>query len=370
MSSVRIEAEGFNHARLFNNLSCAGIEVMRISSGEGRKFAFTVLKKDMRKTFAILDEMCYNYSAVSFSGGMARVRALLCRLGLIVGIIAFSLPLALSRGFVWKLEIDGNDVVPDKVIENVLGENGVSVGKKLSGFDPEKLSAAVRAIDGISLASVYRRGTTVAVEVFEGERESDKLVFSDTDILSGYDATVTRVVTREGTALVEVGQNVFAGTPLIGAYRAPLEGEEPIVCKASGIVYGRAAFTYSKTVATEVYERTPISVKRRTRLKLFGLTVGKKPACGKGFEIEETSRKLDAFLPIEVISSRVTEFSERKVTLPIEKLAQQAEDEFTLGFIEANSPSGYKSSRTVRELGGGLYRVNVFIEAEIVIGGV
>lgn len=368
--SVRIEAEGRNRARLLSVLQREGIEIGTFREVSSQKFAFSISKKDLHKTFAILDEMCYTYTTTGITGRERWWRRLLFRVGLPAGILVFSVLLALARGFVWRVEITGNENVPDKVIENVLAEHGIGAGKRLSAFDSDELTTAIRAIDGITLASVWRKGTTIGVEVFEREQTAPPLSYSDTDILSKYDATVTRVITRTGTALVEVGQNVFAGTPLIGAYRTTEEGADPLPVPASGIVYGRIAHTVSTTVATERYERVPASVSYRTRLSLFGLTLGKALPSGTGYDIVETTEKFTAFLPIAVRTARITEWTTRKVSVPIETLAMQAEDEALLAFIGENAPSGYSATHTVRELGGGVYRINVFVQGEVVIGGV
>lgn len=367
--SVSIKIEGFNRARLLSELRKEEIKVSRVRDISRREFALSVRKKDLQKTFAILDRMCYNYSTTGISESEKTLFGFLKRAGLFAGVLIFGIMLSFSRGYVWRIEISGNDNVPDKLIENALAANRIAVGKKLSLFDKDSVEASVRAIDGINLVSCYLRGTTVVVEVFESAAVSPPLSFSDTDILSGFDATVTRVITREGTALVKPGQNVFAGTPLIGAYRLGEEGADPIPSRASGIVYGKVAYTFSVTVAEEWYEYVPEKVSVRTRVKLFGLTLGKKLPKGENYEITETTRKLNVFLPVSVKTARIVKMKKQKMTAPVEELAQKAEDEIVLSFINEHAPTGFKSSRTVRALGGGLHAVNVFIEAETVIGG-
>lgn len=367
-TAVPVVAEGFNHAKLLTTLQTQNVQVRDFVRSSRREVTFTVAKKDLRKTFAILEDMCYTYRVA----GATRIRStalrLLSRVGFVAGVLLLSVLVALARGYVWRVEITGNDLVPDKVIENALAEHNIAVGKKLSHFDADELSAAVRSIEGVTLASVRRVGTTVQVEVFESDPVAPPLTHSETDVLSRYDATVTRVIAREGTALVCVGDNVFAGTPLIGAYRKPAEeGGEPLPSYAAGVVYGKVAFTFSTTVATEWYEYVPVRTKRRTRLKIFGLTIGKKPTVGVGYEVTESSKTLNVFLPVKVTTSRIVEMQKRKMSATVEELAAKTEQETLSRFIHEEASSSLTSHSTVRELGGGLYRVNVFIEAEMVI---
>lgn len=366
---VSVYAEGLNQATLLTNLQQDGIAVFDFLRSDARHSVFSVYKKDLRKTFAILDKMCYTYTVGHAHGVLPFLKRLLGRMGIIAGIIVFSVAVALSQNYVWRIEIVGNDAVPEKTIEKALAENNVAVGKKLSGFDSSVVAAAIRAIDGIGLASCEKRGTTVCVKVFESERIAAALPYSDTDIVSGYDATVTRIVTREGTALVSVGQNVFRGTPLIGAYRVAEEGAEPSSSRASGIVYGKVAYTESVVVATEWYEWEPEKTTKHTRLHLFGLTIGKKLPSSPGIVVSESNSKCNVFLPIRVSHARITQTTLKKKTASVEELAAKAENEALLAFIRAEAPSGFTSFHTVRELGGGQYEVHIFIEAEVVIGG-
>ncbi len=368
-SRVALRVESFNRAGVVNALAKENVAVFDVVRHSSREFGFYVEKKELRKTFAILDGMCYNYTAESFSSLGKRVRGVLKRAGLIAGVVVFSVLVALSRGYIWRIDVSGNETVPDKVIEKALTANHIAVGKKLSGFDSEAVAAVLRGIDGIKLATAKRVGTTIAIEVFESDEIAPPLAFSDTDILSDYDATVTRIVAREGTVLVKPGQNVFKGAPLIGAYRVTEEGAEPTHTRASGIVYGKVAFTKSVTVATEWYETVAEKTYSRTRLKLFGLTLSKKPKSADGVEIVESYSKFNAFLPVKVIRSRVTETKRVKKTADIEELAALTEERIVSEFVHEAVTNGFTESRTVRELGGGLWRVNVFIEAEMVIGG-
>ena len=370
LTAVPVHAEGYNHGKLLSALAAQGIPTADCKRQTPREITFTVQKKDLRKTFAILQDMCYTYKVAGASRTRSALVHLLARIGFVAGILVFSTLVAFARGFVWRVEITGNETVPTKVIENVLAEHNIAVGKKLSAFDAGALSAAVRAIDGITLASVRRVGTSVQVEVFESDPAAPPLAYSETDIVSRYDATVTRVIAREGTALVRPGDHVFAATPLIGAYRKSTEeGAEPLPSRAAGIVYGRVTFTYGTTVATERYEYVPESTKRRTRLRIFGISIGRKPKGGEGYEITESRRTFNVFLPVTVITSHVRKMRRQKITATVDELAERAEAEALSRFIHSEVSSGIVSHRTVRDLGGGLYRVNVFVEAEMVIGG-
>ena len=149
-------------------LTAAGIDAHDfVNSDDG--FEFWVRKKDGKKTFAILDELCYNYSAAKHTQGARLLLQGVRRLGLLLGTVIFAVLLVISHGYVWKIDITGNSEVPTKIILNELKSEGCRVGKKTADLNYTQLSSAVQEIDGVKFASVYRVGTTVKVEIYEAE---------------------------------------------------------------------------------------------------------------------------------------------------------------------------------------------------------
>lgn len=365
-SAQYVTVYGRNVAVAAARLAAAGVNAYDfVNTDDG--FRFWVRKKDSKKTFAILDELCYNYSAAKRTYAARLLLGVSKRLGLILGIVAFSVLLGIARGYVWKIDVTGNEDVPTKIILNELKREGCRVGRKAGNFDGAALSSAVQKIDGVKFASVYKVGTTVKVEIYESEKVTPPIAYYDTDITSRYDATVTKIVLREGTAAVAVGDNVFRGEPLIYAHRTDAVGEQ-VKCKASGAVYGKVAFTKSVTVATEWYEDVAVKTYSSTYLKIFGLRIGGK-AVEPNSEVISVSNKLNAFLPIEVVSRKITVTERIKRSATVEELSERARTAAESEFIHGQIASGISSSCTVRDLGGGLWQINIFIQAEAVIGG-
>lgn len=366
--SVRFLIEGYNQTRLLNALAAADVAVFDFSRQKADECLFTVSKKQAPKTFAILDELCYTYRVTEKNDAGAFFKTLARRSGLWVTVAVLTACTLFLRGFMWRIEIVGCSSVPEKTVERVLADCGVKTGGRLFRFNADTAEAAVRGIEGVKLASVRRTGTTVRVEVFESEPVSPPLASSLTDITSSFDATVTRVVTREGTALVRAGQHVFAGTPLIGAYRVSEEGEKT-PSTASGIVYGTVTHTVSVTVSEDRYAYVPVGVKRRTVLHVFGLTIGKRIKGGNGVTVQSRRKKLNVFLPVTVEHQTAVTYQKRLVHESVETLAKKAEQQALAEFVSRVASTGFTASHTVRAIGGGQFRVNVFIEAEAVIGG-
>lgn len=366
-SGLLLSVEGYNQLRLLNALTAGGIAIFEFSRETNAQCNFWVSKKDALKTFAILNELCYTYRVAQERSVKSFCKTVARRAGLLAAVACLTACILFLRGFLWRVEIYGCDAVPQKTVARVLEENGVKVGGKRT-FNAQAVEAAVRGIEGIRLASVRRSGTTVRVEVFESEEVAPPLTSSTTDILSAFDATVTRVVTREGTALVSPGSHVAAGTPLIGAYRTSAEGEQ-VPSNASGIVYGVVTHTVSVTVSEDRYERVPVGTKRRTVLRVFGLSIGKPLKGGGGRTVSSREKKLNVFLPITVVHQRAVSFEDRLVHESVDALAEKEAQKALVSFVSTVVSTGFTEHHTVRDIGGGRFRVHVFIEAETVIGG-
>ena len=364
---VRLKAEGFNQLRLLNALAASDVSVFDFLREKSTECLFSVSKKDAPKTFAILDELCYTYRVVQERDAKSFLKTAARRSALLLTVAVLTACILVFRGFMWRIEIVGCEAVPQKTVERVLATCGVKTGGKISSFDATAVEAAVRGIEGVRFASVRKIGTTVRVEIFESDESAPPLGASTTDILSSYDATVTRVITREGTALVHPGQHVFAGTPLIGAYRQNVEGEQ-IPSKAGGTVYGTVTHTVSVTVSEDRYEYVPVRKKRRTYLRVFGLTIGKPLKALGGTTVSSRAEKLNVFLPITVVRQKAVTFEARLVHESVEEIAQKEEKKALAEFVSRITSTGFTARHTVRDLGGGSFRVNVFIEAEAVIG--
>ncbi len=367
--AVTLCVQSADRMRLLRALTAKDVTVFDLARQNGAEYKFCVNQKDARKTFAILSELCYTYSVASDRRFAARAKIGLRRLGFLVTTVVLIACMLLLRTFVWRVEITGCDGETQEKVEHVLRECGVYAGSRLARVDEAEAAAAVRGIAGVKAATVTRTGTCVRAQVYQSEPVSPPLADGDTDVVASFDATVTRLVVRQGTALVKVGQNVAQGTPLIGAFREGQEGER-IPSKASGLVYGTVTHTQSFVCAETRTEQVPASTHTRTRLALWGLGIGKNPVLESGSRVRVTEQKLNVFLPLRVQRITVVRYESRLVTEPIEAQAARLEKTVLGEFVSKLSASQPTVRHTVREIGGGQYRVDVFVSCEAVIGGV
>ncbi len=369
-NSVRIRVDGFNQTRLLNELSAGGVEIFDLNKISPSVMNFCVAKKHSDKTFAIFERLCYNYTVEKRTDAKAFFSACLSRIGLIVGVVVFSAALWLGYGLIWHVDVAGNEKVDTLTIERALVEVGVSRGKPRGRIDRDGVRNAVNAIDGVLESSVEISGGTVRVTVVE---ETDflppqKQEFSD--VCSDYDATVTRIINSAGTTLVSIGSRVKKGETLIGAYSVDAEGNKTRT-EAKGEVYGTVAFAKTETFSLKenVSVRTGKTYKS-SRYTLFGLNIkGKEKHGFEKFETEtETADVFERlFVPLKLRRTVFYEVTEEERVYDLDERAEYFKTLILDEMIVKAGGAEIASSYTLTRISEDMYRINVYMEAEMLI---
>ncbi len=162
------------------------------------------------------------------------------RPGLCVGAFLGLLLFLLSSLVVWRVEVVGNDELLEGEIVSLLEEVGVGVGAFAPGIDTTKAKTALLLrYPELSFAGVYVRGTTVSVEVREGDAVPESPIKEEgvANQVAAYDAIIERVSVKAGRPTVKVGETVKAGDLLISGLYESATGIRAVFAK--GEVLGR-----------------------------------------------------------------------------------------------------------------------------------
>ncbi len=367
---VRIKVAGFNQSRLIGALSGKGISIEKINRKNAGEMTFTVRAKDAEKTFAILTELCYNYTVITRSGPKTMLRKAASRAGLMFGLIIFTGLLGLFYGFIWHVEITGNEKVDSLVIERALKDCGIAVGKQSKNLDRNSIRNVVNAVDGILESSVEIIGTTVRVEVVEDTDYQPPVKDSYENIVSKYDAEVTRIIASSGTAKAVKGQVVAKGAVIISAERTDTAGNV-FPSPAKGEAYGNVAFSESQMFSLKSVEKERTGKKYAvTDYTLFGLKIKGKHAHGFAeFETEsKTSYVFDnLFLPLKMSRTVYYETATQEVTYEKEYLIEQIKNALIEKNVIKAGGSTVECSTHLQTIDENNYRLTVYIVAEMKI---
>ena len=129
-------------------------------------------------------------------------------------------------GFIWDIQIDGNQTRTDDVIFDFLTEREITHGIWKSGIDCKELAAEIRkAFDNFIWVSVKIQGTRLLIDVKENTDLTldEKTDWGPSDLISNVNGTVRRIITRSGTPQVKAGDVIKKGQILVKGQVALLD---------------------------------------------------------------------------------------------------------------------------------------------------
>ena len=172
---------------------------------------------DRRKFFAICKNMCYNIKYVKYKGMLSPFIIAYKNIGLIIGLALFIITALYSSDYILRVDVGGSYY--ESEILSISKDYGVDVYKKFSKANISGLKQKLLSLNpSISFISIDKKGNTLNINVVSSENNDTLFNKNSTDLLSPVNGVIESVSVLRGTALVEKGQEVSVGTPLIGAY--------------------------------------------------------------------------------------------------------------------------------------------------------
>lgn len=119
--------------------------------------------------------------------------------------------------FVWDISVEGNIMITDDVILDVLEENGIRHGMFIRHVSCDDLEKYLRnTFDELTWVSVEVNGTRLIIHV--KENDEDYVVLKNTqvcDLSAKKSGVIHSIVTRSGTPVVQAGDEVSEGDVLV-----------------------------------------------------------------------------------------------------------------------------------------------------------
>ncbi len=265
-------------------------------------------------------------------GLLHRLRCFLRRPGLVAGSLVALLIFCLSSSVVWRIEVRGNSEKSATEIEETLSRAGLSVGDLIPLIDTAAVRARFLEADpGISFAGIYRRGTTVTVEVRESTlvpspTEDDRLY----NLVAAEDAVIESIIPVRGRAGVVPGMTVKKGDLLISGIYQTAGGLVGIT--AEGEVRGRVVRTVTVLQPLSEPHRVYGEAKRTSLfLDFFGKEIKLFKSYGKSGEEYDIIRRKEQLilferirLPIHIVSEYALPYTEKMLVLSEEEAVAAA----------------------------------------------
>lgn len=364
-TTVRFEVTGLNQIKLLNTLGREGITVIKLNKYSQKLMCFTVKGKEKTKTINILQKQGFDFTIVSEISSNKTFKLILLRAGLIVGMAATVALSVFASKFLWRIEITGNERVNELTIIRTLKDTGISIGQKKS-FDLHVAEEALMNLSDISVASVQVVGTTLRIDIVESSVTTPEKGIGD--IVSLFDAEITRITVNSGTSKVKIGDRVPIGSTLIEGVDYDTEGNPLVDVTAQGAVYGKVNFTYSEISSLSGgFVRTG-KVIESTVIKLFGLNIGKEKHVDFLYESEKTVTQIGSFFPLYAETTRYFELTPQ-LEISLDKLSESIKEKAINNLVIKAGGSAIEATVNAVQIVDKVYKVTVHIQAEISIGG-
>lgn len=242
----------------------------------------------------------------------------------LVGSLLFWLWMA---GFIWAVEIDGNYFVTTDVFQDFLAENDIRTGMKKKEVNIEKLEEAIRTeFDIITWTSARIDGTKLLIQVrendliqMESQKEENSKAGQGMDLVADKDGVIISMVTRSGTPMVHIGDEVKTGDILVeGA--VPIFQEDKTVkryeyCIADADVVIQCVYSLTEEISEKHEEKQYTGKEKSQPFLIFGTKEIRLPVFGNQYEqydMIEEKKQLKIFknyyLPVYIGSNRYREY--------------------------------------------------------------
>ncbi|MBQ8882924.1 MAG: sporulation protein YqfD [Clostridia bacterium] len=361
---VTLKIECPNRALMLKKLVKAGINVKKAVVLDAKTTLLTISEKHIKKTFAICDNMCYTYKVWEYSGIKCCIKPLLKRAGLIVGALAISLTAIITDGYLLKIEVNGLSTVTASEVTDHLGSHGIKVGARKDRISVDKVKTALYELGKIASCAVLMRANTLIISVTETENSTARPQGKNS-IVSAVYGKVSKIICRNGTPKVKVGQIVKEGQTLIEGLIYDQNGEVLAETTAVGEVYVTTTQTKSRIVTGDFYEyKSTGKTVATTAIEIFGLRLFGSTAPYENYRSTTKSAMLWGLIPVKIIQTEYAQTERVKSDKTVEQYAQELAEDAKNQAITPDLVKVIESKYHIENLAPDEYQITVALTTE------
>ena len=244
------------------------------------------------------------------------------RAGILAGLIASIVMIALSSSLIWDIRIDGATRISERDLLKAFAECGLEVGAKIKDIDADVLENQILILsDDISWVSVNLSNNVANVEIREidyatpdeyGDALYSNVVASQSGVIVGFEDV-------RGSISVEIGEAVCRDQLLISG----ISGDESNPFKLSnahGRVFAEVEDTieikipqkYIKKVTKDVVKSEKSLIFFKNEIKFFSNSRNSPPTCDKIDIVENFYTVNGRRLPLALKTVKHIEYEERE----------------------------------------------------------
>jgi len=226
-----------------------------------------------------------------------------------ISLLLVLVSLVVLSGFIWNIEITGNETISSEEILNIVKDEGLETGKLKRKIDSKKIVEKIRLNrSDISWVGIKISGTNAVIEIVEADKAPNVINKDDyCNIVANKDAMIVSANAQNGTLQVKEGDVVKQGSVLIAGW---LEGKYTGVryVHATGQVMAKVWYSKKEKVYYKQNERKQtgnVEKKYSINIKNFAINFYKKLSKFEIYDTINTEKKLrissNFYLPFELI---------------------------------------------------------------------
>ena len=220
---VRVRVEGYSPERLFNLCNANGILIWGVEIHE-RTYEMFVSVKDYRKLRPFARKTGTKIILLEKYGVPFFLHRFRKRKIFFGGMAACIVLVYVMSLFVWNIHIEGNVMQNEKELLEYLGSLGVEHGTSRSKISCENIETSLRSqYPNMLWVSAEMRGTRIIIQIKENTDEDivskiEVKTKEPVSIAADVSGTIEKMVVRQGTPRVSVGDTVEKGQILVEGY--------------------------------------------------------------------------------------------------------------------------------------------------------
>lgn len=269
---VRLKVISADSTMLLHHLSRNGIQLFDVQHMDELTVNFSINRQDYRYVKQFLKQREDSFEIVSLFGVYWKIKKLLKRPVLIVGILLLLFLVLYLPTRVLFVGIQGNHAVPTKLILEQAEECGIRFGASREHVRSEKVkNLLLESIPELQWAGINTYGCFAVISVDEEPDQGPKKDSGTySNIVAVRDGVITQISVTKGTPKCEVGQSVRQGQVLVSGYAD--YGFKLTATGAEAEIFAQTGRSLT-AITPAVFEKRGSAYKEETR---YSLLLGKK----------------------------------------------------------------------------------------------
>lgn len=309
---VNITVEGFFTERFINSCFSNAIFLWDLQRENSSFFRVKISVKDFKKIKKIARATKCKVKISNKKGLPILIHKYRKRKILAIAILVIAIFIFVLTRFIWNIDIVGGNNINREEIKTLLAESGIEIGKRKSEFNLDKAINKIRMQrEDISWIGIDIKGTNLIVNINEADKSPEVIDVNEVcNIVADKDGEISKLIVKQGTARVAVGDKVKKGDLLVeGVMEGKYTGIRQVHAMADIEVKKYAEKEEKQNLVQQIETKTGNEEKNlEIKFHKFKINFNKRLSKFEKYDTIKTTKKLKFFsnyyLPIEV--SKIT----------------------------------------------------------------